>query len=372
MEASKASSIKGAGPFGALLALVAVVVLALPAVAGARVDQGGASKLTQVKLLIDFFPGAINGPTFAAIGEGYFADQGLEVSVEFSPTAASTQNLVAGKGDIAYAPSANFLSYRQRSGVPLKSLYAYQQTSPMAIISLQKSGITKLTDLRGKTIVDFAGSATQIAWPVLLRRNKIDPSSITMQLTDPASRIKSLLAGQVDAMLAFWPDNGPLVESVCNCAVNVIKFDDYGVHHLGNGFATTPDYIKQNPALLRRFFKAVTKGALFAQRNQAKTVDDMIQVVGATAAGDRNVGIATLKNLITQYQSPTSKRLKLPMGAYALADWKATIGLLVSGGAAQAERNVSDVYSNEFVPCYTTSGTNVKFVACPKKPTKKK
>ncbi len=368
--AGRTARMRRLGLLGALAALT-VAVLSMPSGVAAKYDRSSAT-LTKVKLLVDFFPGAINGPTFAAIGEGYFKEQGLDVELEFSPTAASTQNLVAGKGDIAYAPSANFLAFRQRSGVKLKSLYAYQQTSPMAVLSLAKSGITKLGDLKGKTVVDFAGSATQIVWPVLLKRNKMSPSDVSMRLTDPASRIKALLAGQADAMLAFWPDNGPLLQSVCNCDVNVIKFDDYRVHHLGNGFAATPDFIAKNPGLLKRFFKAITKGALFAQRNQAKTVDDMIGIVGATAAGDRNVGIATLKNLITQYRSPTNKRLGLPMGAYARGDWMATLGLFVSGGTVQAE-DVNGLYTNAFVPCYTgTNITNIKFVTCPKTPARKK
>jgi NitT/TauT family transport system substrate-binding protein len=363
-----ASGIRRIGAIGAIVTLIAVLVLALPAGVGARPDRGGTAKLTPVKLLVDFFPVGLHAPIFAAMAEKYFAQQGLEVSLEFSPTAASVQNLIAGKGDIAYAPAVNFLLARLRTGVALKSLYTYQQTNPMAVLALASSGISKLSDLKGKTIVDFAGSATQIVFPVVLRRNHIDQSSIGMRLVAPQARVPALLAHQADAMLAFWPDNTPLVQSLCSCTVNVIKFDDNGVHQFGNGFVATPDFIAKNPGVLRGFFKAITKGALFAQANPEKAIDDEIATIGATATGNRAVQVQVVKNLSLQLRSATSKKLNLPLGRTARGDWLATIGGFVAGGALQfSGSDVPGVYTNEFVPCYTgKTAATIKFVTCPK------
>lgn len=357
------------------LAMV-VAVMALGGCGGddstpaAEVPQGAGNdakpaEVQKVKLLVDFFPGAINGPIFAALGQGFFEDEGLDVSLEFNPTAGATQALVGNKGDIAYTPAVNLLSFGEKSSTKLKAMYAYQRTSPMAILAPAESGITELSDLKGKTVVDFAGSATQFLFPVLMERNGMSKDDVKMRLVDPASRIKSMLAGQADAMLGFWPDNAPLLENVCKCEVNVIKFEDYGIHHLGNGFSTKVDFMAENPDLLKGFFRAVTKGAMFAAENAEQTVADMVGAVGADAAGEKEVGIGTLANLITQYRSPASEAQDLPLGAYAQEDWQDTVDLLTEAGSIKPVADISEIYTNEFVPCYEGSTvSDVKFVDC--------
>ena len=89
-----------------LVACLAFVAALLPAAAAAA---------TPLRLIV-FFGGA-NWPLWVAADKGYFAGQGLDVSIASTPGSVYlVENLMAGRFDIAFATFDNVVGYDEGQG----------------------------------------------------------------------------------------------------------------------------------------------------------------------------------------------------------------------------------------------------------------
>jgi ABC-type nitrate/sulfonate/bicarbonate transport system substrate-binding protein len=65
------------------------------------------------------FPGAPNLPTFAAVAQGFFADEGLSVEISTTPSSVfQAQKIAAGEFEIAFTAFDNVVAYCEGQGAP--------------------------------------------------------------------------------------------------------------------------------------------------------------------------------------------------------------------------------------------------------------
>ena len=65
------------------------------------------------------FPGAPNLPTFAAVAQGFFADEGLSVEIATTPSSVfQAQKIAAGEFEIAFTAFDNVVAYSEGQGAP--------------------------------------------------------------------------------------------------------------------------------------------------------------------------------------------------------------------------------------------------------------
>ena len=65
------------------------------------------------------FPGAPNLPTFAAVTQGYFAEEGLSVELATTPSSVfQAQKIAAGEFEIAFTAFDNVVAYSEGQGAP--------------------------------------------------------------------------------------------------------------------------------------------------------------------------------------------------------------------------------------------------------------
>ena len=63
------------------------------------------------------FPGAPNLPTFAAVAQGFFADEGLSVEIATTPSSVfQAQKIAAGEFEIAFTAFDNVVAYSEGQG----------------------------------------------------------------------------------------------------------------------------------------------------------------------------------------------------------------------------------------------------------------
>ena len=301
---------------------------------------------TEITLAIDFFPNGIHAPYYASQELGYFEDENLDVTIEHVIEVGSARTVLAGNADIGHTPLTTMAAVNQERNADLKAFYCVQQRSPMAVLSPAENGIAEPADLVGKTVVDFAGSATQLMWPIFLDRNGLSEEDINLELVDPASRFQLVLRGRADAMLAFWPDNQPALAAACECDVNTIKFDEYGVQHLGNGFVATSEFIEQNPEAIAGFARAITRGMEFAAADPEGAAELFLQAAGEDVFGDPSVVPDVIENVMTATHSAATEGL--PLGVMAPEDWQATIDVMVAAGQMNPDDG-ERFFTNDFI-----------------------
>ena len=116
-------------------------------------------KLTKISLMLDWFVNPNHGPIIIAQERGYFKQHGIEVDIQQPADPSLPPKLVAAnKIDLAVSYQPN-LTIDVAAGLPLIKTATLIATPLNTLMVLKKSGITDLSQLKGKTIgISIAGN----------------------------------------------------------------------------------------------------------------------------------------------------------------------------------------------------------------------
>ena len=143
---------------------------------------------------------------------------------------------------------------------PVAVMMVYNNT-PAAVLTLKKNGITKPADLVGKKLGAPVFDAGRRAFPIFQKANNV--GAVNWVTMDPPLRETMLARGEVDAITGFS------FTSLLNLEARNVKTEDivilpystYGVKMYGNAIIASSKLIKENPAAVKAFLAAFTKGA---------------------------------------------------------------------------------------------------------------
>jgi NitT/TauT family transport system substrate-binding protein len=133
--------------------------------------------------------------------------------------------------------------------------------TPAAVLTLKKNGITKPSDLAGKKLGAPVFDAGRRAFPVFQKANNV--GAVTWVTMDPPLRETMLARGDVDAITGFSFTSLLNLEArnVKTEDIVVLPYSDFGVKLYGNAIVASQKLIKENPAAVKAFLQAFTKGA---------------------------------------------------------------------------------------------------------------
>ncbi|MFT4288593.1 ABC transporter substrate-binding protein [Nocardioides sp.] len=148
-------------------------------------------------------------PVIWAVDNGYFEENGLDVTVNIASadTSKNIPNLVSGQIDITQTSIQPVTSARGQ-GLPVRIVSGAQNatantTQDDSCLAPPDSSITELADLEGaKVAVPSLGHPLQIVNNVAMRNEGLDPSKVSYVALETASMIDAALNGTVDAICA--------------------------------------------------------------------------------------------------------------------------------------------------------------------------
>jgi NitT/TauT family transport system substrate-binding protein len=256
----------------------AIVATALVAEPAASQDQ----PLTKIVFSLDFIPLGRHAPWYAALAEGYFKEEGLEVSIIPSQgTAQTVQALEAGTANIAFVDVPSVVLARA-NGSKLKVVAVNYQKAPYAIFSLSTgANVTQPKQLEGLTLGSGAGSFTPKIIQGFMVQKGLDPSKLTISNVAPPARASALLSGQVPA-IEFFVMSKPGLEAGAKdvkAELRTFLLSNEGLELYSNGIVATEDYLSKNADVVKRFVRAGLKGWKFALANPQKAAEDQIKFV---------------------------------------------------------------------------------------------
>jgi len=211
--------------------------------------------------------------------KGYFKDAKLDVTIDAGNGSGGTVTRVAsGAYDIGFADLAALMEFHANNpdapNKPVAVMMVYNDT-PASVMALKKSGIKTPADLTGKKLGAPVFDAGRKAFPIFAKANKI--TGVQWTAMDPPLRETMLARGDVDAITGFT------FTSLLNLEARGVKLDDvvvlsypnYGVKLYGNAIIVSPKLIKENPAAIKAFLSAFTKGMKDVLANPGAAIADV-------------------------------------------------------------------------------------------------
>jgi NitT/TauT family transport system substrate-binding protein len=210
-------------------------------------------------------PSAINSfPVFVAIGEGYFAEEGLNVTVEaINGSGAVLQALAAGQAQFGRPGPGPVLAARAR-GENAVFIYNVAARSNFGIVVQEGSDIQGPEDLRGKVIGTGTADGAEVGFAsnVMLGAGMTagtDYQFLTVGDGGPAT--VGFTSGAIDAYSSSTADAAILNQR--GMKVRDITPPEFA-RFFGNGIATMGDTIANDPELVEKFIRAFARGHAFA------------------------------------------------------------------------------------------------------------
>ncbi len=241
-----------------LLSKVASALIAVAALGTAHAQN------TPIKFQLDW---RFEGPAalfLTPAAKGYFAASKLDVTVDAgNGSGGAVTRVASGSYDMGFADMAALMEFHANNpdapNKPVAVMMVYNNT-PASVMALKKSGIKTPADLSGKKLGAPVFDAGRRAFPIFAKANNVTGFQWTAM--DPPLRETMLARGDVDAITGFTFTSLLNLEArgVKAEDVVVLPYADFGVKHYGNAVIASPKLIKENPAAVKAFLLAFTKG----------------------------------------------------------------------------------------------------------------
>jgi len=250
---------------------------------GAATTAAPTGELKKVKLQLQWFTQAQFAGYFAAVDQGYFKAEGLDVTIVEGAVDITPQKVLAdGQVDFALAWVPKALQTRE-AGADIVDIGQIFQRSGTLQVSFKDKAITKPADFKGKKIGNW-GFGNEFEIFAGLTKAGLDPAK-DVTLVQQQFDMKALLAGEIDAAEAMTYNEYAQVLEAKNpktgalytpADFNVVSYNDAGVGMLqdavwadGKKLASDPAY--QDEAV--KFLKASMKGWVYCRDNAQKCAD---------------------------------------------------------------------------------------------------
>jgi len=215
---------------------------------------------------------------YAAQAQGYYQAAGLDVEIiPCQPGEDAVQKVLQGKAEFGVG-STELLLLREQ-GAPLVVLAVIFQHSPLAFMTLKKSGLQSIHDLAGSKIVIEPGSSELYAY---LREEGISSDKFT--LFTHGFNTKDLLAGNVDAMSAYVTDE-PFELRKAGQAYVLYSPRVAGIDFYGDNLFTTESQLKLKPEMVKAFRNASLKGWEYAMQHP----EELVQLIYSRYSQRHNI-----------------------------------------------------------------------------------
>ena len=237
------------------------------------------AQTTPIKFQLDW---RFEGPAALFLqpaAKGYFKDAKLDVTIDAGNGSGGTVTRVAsGAYDLGFADLAALMEFHANNpdapNKPVAIMMVYNNT-PASVMALKKSGIKTPADLNNKKLGAPVFDAGRRAFPIFAKANNI--SGVQWTAMDPPLRETMLMRGDIDAITGFTFTSLLNLEARGAKAADVVvlPYPDYGVKLYGNVVIASPKILKENPAAVKAFLSAFTKGAKDVLANPAAAIDSV-------------------------------------------------------------------------------------------------
>lgn len=322
----------------AVAVAVALFALALGLVACGEKSEKGGGETESLSLTLDFYPNPDHAGIYMAQKLGYFADAGLDVSIQTpSDPAAPIKQVAAGQTDLAISYEPEVVLAREQ-GLDVVAVGALVDRPLTSLIWLKKSGIGGVAGLRGKTIAT-AGIPYQDAYlKTILARANLSPSDVKT-VNVGYGLLPALVGGSAEAMLGGFSNVEGVDLRLRGKNPVVTPVDELGVPPYDELVVVAKrERLEEDPETIRLFLAALARGTAAAVKSPGATAKALLE-----ANSD-------LDPKLTRAELSATLPLLSKRGTMDPAEWKAFIAWMRDNGLISGHPTTAQVLSNAYLP----------------------
>lgn len=237
---------------------------------------------TKIRFTLDWRFEAPSGIFALALDKGYFAAEGLDVTIDpGNGSRESVTRVASGTYDMGFGDINSLIRFRDENpGTDVKAVMVLYDRPPYSIIGRKSRGITTdVKSLEGKKFGAPVADAAFQQWPIFKAVNNIDDKAIKLENVGFPIREPMLAQGEVDAVFGFSISSYINVKSRGVPVDDIVQIlmSDYGVELYGNGIMVSPKFMAENPEAVRKFIRAIVKSARETLKDPATSVESVLK-----------------------------------------------------------------------------------------------
>jgi len=322
-----------------LFGLFVAAALVATACSSSGASTAPSKALTKVKFQLQWVTQAQFAGYYAALDQGYFKDQGLEVTLLVGGPDVNNLQVVASDGaDLGTSWVPKTLQSRE-GGTDLVTIAQISQRSGTRMVAFKTSGITDPTSMAGKKIGSWLGGNEPELYAALTKAGK-DPK--TENVIKQNFNMDAFIAGDIDVAQAMIYNEYAQVFETKNPKtgklftpedVNVIDFNDasIGTAMLQDAIIARDSWLKKpgNEDVAVRFLTAAFKGWVFCRDNSQKCADLVVKSGSELKTGHQTWMMNEINGLT--WPSPNG------IGQIDPASWNKTIDIATTYAVLKAK-----------------------------------
>lgn len=273
-----------------------------PASGAAASGGSSASAAGGTSIVVGALPIIDTAGLQVALKEGFFKQAGLNVTVQsVTQSTAAIPDLLHGSIDVIGGGNyVSFLEAQANGTFPVQFLAPAVDCTPdsYGVVAMPSSGITKASDLAGKTIaVNLTQNVQTLTTNAVLKADGVNTSSVRYVQVPFPDMVSALQAGRVSAISAVEPflsaalaAGGKLVTSTCTGPMASFPLSAY---------VTTKTWAQQHAAAARAFQQALEKGNSYADAHPAVARSVLPTYTKITAKAAATMPLGTFPSSLT-------------------------------------------------------------------------
>lgn len=238
-------------------------------------------------------------PQYAAIENGYFEEEGIDLTLVTGFGADKTMTAVlSGEADIGFmGAESSVYAFQEGASDPVINFAQLTQRAGNFIVARNADEDFEWEDLKGKYVLGGRkGGMPEMVFEYILKQKGIDPEKdLTIdQSIDFGSTAAAFSGGQGDYTVEFEPSATALEEEGSGFVVASCGVESGYVPY--TSYSAKSSFLEENPDLIQRFTNALQKGMDYVNSHTPEEIAETI------APQFTDSSVETITTIVRRYQ----------------------------------------------------------------------
>ena len=264
----------------ALATAVILAVTALPVTVFAKKKDSPDDKTLTKVTLNEVAHSIFYAPQYVAIEEGYFKDEGLDLTLVTGFGADKTMTaVISGEADIGFmGAEASVYAYQEGATDAVVNFAQLTQRAGNFLVAREEMPDFKWEDLKDKKVLGGRkGGMPEMVFEYILRKNGLDPQKdLTIDQSIDFGSTAAAFTGDTSAdfTVEFEPSATALEKEGAGYVVASLGVDSGYVPY--TSYSAKTSYMEKNPEIIQKFTNALQKGMEYVQSHTPEEIAEVI------------------------------------------------------------------------------------------------